>query len=58
MFAVCVVIILFFGIANAEISDGLVAYHPFNGNAHDESGHGNNRTVSGAQLWLWIPAVV
>jgi len=50
MFAVCVVIVLFFGIANAEISDGLVAYHPFNGNAHDESGHGNNRTVSGATL--------
>jgi len=50
MFAVCVVIVLFFGIANAEISDGLVAYHPFNGNAHDESGHGNNRTVSSATL--------
>lgn len=26
------------------ILDGLVAYYPFNGNANDESGHGNNGT--------------
>ncbi len=30
--------------------DSLVAYYPFNGNAYDESGHGNNGTVSGATL--------
>lgn len=30
--------------------EGLVAYYPFNGNANDESGHGNNGTVSGATL--------
>jgi hypothetical protein len=31
-------------------TQGLVAYHPFNGNANDESGNGNNGTVNGATL--------
>ena len=31
-------------------TDGLVAYYPFNGNANDESGNGNNGTVIGATL--------
>ena len=31
-------------------SEGLVAYYPFNGNANDASGNGNNGTVSGATL--------
>jgi len=32
---------------------GLVAYYPFNGNAYDESGNGNNGTVSsGAKLTI------
>lgn len=31
-------------------TDGLVAYYPFNGNANDASGNGNNGTVSGATL--------
>ena len=30
--------------------EGLVAYFPFNGNANDESGNGNNGTVYGATL--------
>lgn len=30
--------------------DGLVGYWPFNGNANDESGKGNNGTVNGATL--------
>jgi hypothetical protein len=29
---------------------GLLAYYPFNGNANDESGNGNNGTVNGATL--------
>jgi hypothetical protein len=29
---------------------GLIAYYPFNGNAHDETGNGYNGTVSGATL--------
>ena len=36
------------GTAMAGINDGLVAYYPFNGNANDESGNGNNGTVYGA----------
>jgi hypothetical protein len=32
------------------INNGLVAYYPFNGNANDESGNGNNGTVNGATL--------
>ena len=35
---------------NAQPTDGLVAYYPFNGNANDESGTGNNGTVNGATL--------
>ena len=32
------------------ITNGLVAYYPFNGNANDESGFGRNGTVFGATL--------
>lgn len=35
---------------HADMDDGLVAYYPFNGNANDESGNGNNGTVNGATL--------
>jgi uncharacterized repeat protein (TIGR02543 family) len=31
-------------------SQGLIAYYPFNGNANDASGNGNNGTVNGATL--------
>lgn len=31
-------------------TNGLVAYYPFNGNANDESGNGNNGTLFGASL--------
>jgi len=34
----------------ASLTDGLVAYYPFNGNANDESGNGNDGTVTGAAL--------
>jgi hypothetical protein len=34
----------------STINNGLVAYYPFNGNANDESGNGNNGTVNGATL--------
>jgi len=33
-----------------SIDSGLVAYYPFNGNANDESGNGNNGIVYGAAL--------
>jgi len=36
--------------ANADISSGLAASFPFNGNANDASGNGNNGVVYGATL--------
>ncbi len=34
----------------ASLDSGLIAYYPFNGNANDESGNGNDGTVHGAVL--------
>ena len=34
----------------ADLSDGLIAYYPFSGNANDASGNGHNGTVHGATL--------
>ena len=34
----------------ANLRQGLIGYWPFNGNANDESGNGNNGTVNGATL--------
>ncbi|MDP7281040.1 MAG: FG-GAP-like repeat-containing protein, partial [Candidatus Poribacteria bacterium] len=33
-----------------DLTTGLVAYYPFNGNANDESGNGNDGSVNGATL--------
>jgi hypothetical protein len=41
---------LMFNIATGALSNGLVAYYPFNGNADDESGNGNDGTTMGATL--------
>jgi hypothetical protein len=38
------------GHAQSFLTNGLVAYFPFNGNANDESGNGDNGTVYGATL--------
>ncbi len=35
---------------NVDITTGLVAFYPFNGNANDESGNNNNGVVNGATL--------
>ena len=40
------------GTAWADLSDGLMAYYPFSGNANDESGYGNNGTEYGATLTI------
>ena len=45
----------FYFASNAQIpsfvpTNGLVGYWPFNGNANDESGNGNNGVVNGATL--------
>ncbi len=45
-----VVGLCFVGSVYAGLSDGLVAYYPFNGNANDESGNGNDGIVNGATL--------
>ncbi|MEM6642270.1 MAG: cadherin domain-containing protein [Bacteroidota bacterium] len=37
---------------NVAVAEGLIAYYPFNGNADDESGNGNDGTVNGATLTL------
>ncbi len=37
-------------VPNYVSTNGLVGYWPFNGNANDESGNGNNGTVNGATL--------
>jgi hypothetical protein len=44
------VIVATSGAEPAWLNDGLVAYYPFNGNANDESGNGNNGAVNGATL--------
>lgn len=36
------------------LTDGLVAYYPFNGNANDESGNGNHGTPSNIELALGV----
>lgn len=46
-------LILFFAwlsLSSSAFSQNLVAYYPFNGNANDESGNGNNGIVNGATL--------
>ncbi len=47
-----IMLLLTTSIGFAGLSDGLVAYYPFNGNANDESGNGNHGTVNGATLTL------
>jgi len=39
-----------FQVALADLNDGLVAHYPFDGNANDASGNGNDGTVKGATL--------
>ncbi|MGA9778350.1 MAG: hypothetical protein ACLPRE_04365 [Limisphaerales bacterium] len=36
--------------AQTFLTNGLLAYYPFNGNANDASGNGNNGVVYGATL--------
>ena len=38
------------GVPSYVSTNGLVGWWPFNGNANDESGNGNNGTVNGAIL--------
>lgn len=38
------------GLVRADLSSGLVAWYPFNGNANDESGNGHHGSVQGPRL--------
>jgi len=50
-FLYCVVALFIFSSVHAQApTNGLVAYYPFNGNANDESGNGNNGVANGAAL--------
>ena len=44
------IVICFLTAAHADLTNGLVAYYPFSGNANDESGNARNGTVVGAHL--------
>jgi len=41
-------IVLVMSILSADLTEYLVAHYPFNGNADDESGNGNDGTILGA----------
>jgi len=56
-FLVIALVVCLFSNAQAQVpsyvpSNGLVGWWPFNGNANDESGNGNNGTVNGSTLTL------
>jgi len=46
----CITILIHAQLPSYVPTNGLVAWYPFNGNANDESGNGNNGTVNGAML--------
>jgi hypothetical protein len=50
LFAALIFAIVSIGCASADLNEGLVAHYPFNGNANDDSGNGNDGTVYGATL--------
>ena len=47
---VLIIISLSFVNLQADITEGLIAHYPFNGDANDESGYGNHGVVQGATL--------
>ena len=47
---VIIMVLLFVGIVNASLDDGLLAYYPFCGNASDMSGNGFDGVVENATL--------
>jgi len=49
-FIVILVFIVFYSLTYADLTTGLLVQYPFDGNANDESGNGNNGAVQGATL--------
>jgi hypothetical protein len=56
LFATLILIfgVLFSAHSQSWLTNGLVGYFPFNGNANDESGNGNNAVVVGSGTQLSI----
>jgi hypothetical protein len=50
LLALSLMVFGFYGIGHTSLTDGLIAFYPFNGNANDESGNGNNGVIQGAIL--------
>lgn len=50
IFSLLIALLLFPMQAQADITTNLVAHYPFNGNANDESGNGNDGAINGATL--------
>ena len=50
LLVICLSSTAFSQVPNYVPSNGLIGYWPFNGNANDESGNGNDGTVNGATL--------
>ena len=50
LLSILLVIIPFITFAQVDLNNGLVAYYPFNGNANDASGNGNNPIFNNAML--------
>src|SRR5215475_7065552 len=49
--SICCLFFSFFAIGQVNLSQGLLAYYPFNGNANDASGNNNHGTpMNGVQL--------
>src|SRR5688500_15819882 len=48
----CSTFIIQSSFAQVDLTNGLVAYYPFNGNANDESGNGNNPIFNNATLTI------
>ncbi len=47
---VCLFALVFNGIAQTSLNKGLMAWYPFDGNANDNSGNGNNPSFNNAKL--------
>jgi hypothetical protein len=50
---VTLIIMLIASVGLADLSDGLVAYYPFNGNTNDESGNGHHGILGGDATIVW-----